>query len=497
MTEMKRAFLWASAGRYLVLIINLGATLIIARLLGPREYGISVIGTAIFGIAEAVRELGGGAYLIQQTHLSPEKIRTTITISLIITLLGAGILVLFAQSMAQYFDAPGLDHYLRIIAFGFLLGPYLYPIFALMSREFEFGVISLISVFMALISSVVSVFLALFGFSYMSLAWATVVSTVIGTLLCFYFRRDPSIYRPKLSEWRGVIGFGISDSSTAVCYRVAESLTYLILSRFLSAAAVGLAQRAMLMSLFPERVILAGVGAVALPGFSRHVRSGRQLKDMYLRAMEHITAVQWPALITLALLAHPIVHLVLGKRWPEVAPLIQILNIALLFSFPINLQYPVLVAVGAIRYVPLLVVVQSVVMLTAISATAAYGLHAVLFSMLLVVPLNAFLSVLLVRRYVPFRYAELAAALIKSVLVSATSAAGPLAVVIASGWRTDLSYEAGAIASFLSGLGWIGGLWLTRHPLLAELLRVGDGMLKTPIAVKAAAVVRRLGRVWR
>src|SRR5277367_4707112 len=85
MTGVRRAFLWASFGRYLVTAINLVSTLIISRLLAPGEYGISVLGSAVFAVAEAIRAIGGGAYLIQQKELAPENIRTSFTVSLIVT----------------------------------------------------------------------------------------------------------------------------------------------------------------------------------------------------------------------------------------------------------------------------------------------------------------------------------------------------------------------------------------------------------------------------
>src|SRR5271169_4977840 len=130
MRGIRRAFVWASTGRYIIVTINLVATVIIARLLEPREYGISVMGTAVFGIAEAVRALGGGAYLIQKRDLTTETIRTTITISLIVTLVVTGMLALLARPLAAYLRAPELDQYLWVAAIGYLTGPYMYPIFA-------------------------------------------------------------------------------------------------------------------------------------------------------------------------------------------------------------------------------------------------------------------------------------------------------------------------------------------------------------------------------
>jgi len=67
----------ASAGRYIVTVVSLATAVIMARLLTPAEYGMSVLGTAIVLIADAVRGLAGGTYLIQTKELNYDKIRTS------------------------------------------------------------------------------------------------------------------------------------------------------------------------------------------------------------------------------------------------------------------------------------------------------------------------------------------------------------------------------------------------------------------------------------
>ena len=65
--------------------------------------------------------------------------------------------------------------------------------------------------------------------------------------------------------------------------------------------------------------------------------------------MAHVTAVQWPALIFISAMATPITLFVLGPLWTEVTPLAQILALALKLNFTSTLNFPILVAVGAIR----------------------------------------------------------------------------------------------------------------------------------------------------
>jgi O-antigen/teichoic acid export membrane protein len=494
MSGVRRAFIWASVGQYVLFPVNLTSTLIIARLIDPSEFGVSVLGAALIGIAEAVREIGGGTYLIQKKSLDVESVPTTFTVSVIATFVIAASLTLLAGPIARYLHTPGLQQYLDAAILGYMTGPFVYPTMALISRELAFGVLGFITAMTALTNALVGIMLASFGFGYMSLAWASVVSAFVGTGVCLAFSRDVSVFRFSLQEWRDVVRFGLYSSTTAVCFRVGEALPYLIFGRFLNAEAVGFAQRAVLLSLFPERVILAGVGAVALPVFSKYAGTGQSLKEIYLRSIEFITAVQWPALVMLALLAHPIVLTVLGARWGEVVPLVQILSGSLLFSFPIILQYPTLVAVGALKFMPPLIVVQSIGTLAAVSFAGPFGLRPAAATMFLVVPFNAILSLLLLRRYLGFQWIELAAALRKSAFAVVATAIGPVTVVACSGWRTDLTLGAAVVAAFLSGPGWLLGLWLSRHPLLTDMLRAYEAFLRIPpIHVAVAYCKRSLG----
>ena len=309
-----------------------------------------------------------------------------------------------------------------------------------------------------------------------------------------YAWKDRSLFRLRLRGCREVVAFGAYDSATAVLSQISETLPYFILGRSLSAAAVGLGQRAVTLSLFPERVILAGVGAVALPALSRQAREGGSLGDAYFRAIELITAALWPALVVLALLAGPIVALLLGRQWGEVAPLVQIIAGALLFSFPVTLHYPTLVAAGSIRYLPAFVVAQGVVSLGILVVAAPHGLYAAALSMLLIVPLNSFLSLLLVRFVIGFRWIDLLYATSKSAVCAVLSAVGPAVVALATGRLAGMPLAAAMLAMLLAGGGCLAGLWLTGHPMLDEALSVAAAVRRRVGAPGPDSLVARLSR---
>jgi O-antigen/teichoic acid export membrane protein len=483
MKGVRRAFVLASLGRYLTMAINLAATLIMARLLAPADYGVAVLGGAVLAVAEAIRALGGGAYLVQQKDLSPAQIHSNFTISMIATAILIAALLLLVRPLTEFFGRPELEPYLRVAALGFLAGPISYQISALMSRNLAFGRIAFITTLTAAINAGVGIGFALLGWGYMSLAWAAAISTLAAMGLYLRFWRDWSIFWPGLREWRSVLSFSIHDSAFGILSQIGEAGPYLIIGRALDIGSVGLCQRAVLLALFPERVILAGVGAVALPALSQQVRDGQVPKASYLKILGLITAAQWPALITLILFAEPIVWILLGPQWHAVVPVLQILAGALFFSFPIALQYPALVALGAIRVVPVTILAQSVVSIGVLAFAAPFGLKAVASSAFATIPICSLISLAVVRHFMKFAWLELAATTARSVLATLACAVGPLAAMLAAGWPEEMSISLAIAAGALAGAGWVAGLWLTGHPLLQEMMWVG-AKLRTWISLR-------------
>jgi O-antigen/teichoic acid export membrane protein len=317
--------------------------------------------------------------------------------------------------------------------------------------------------------------LALLGYRYMSFAWASLFSGGLWVLLALWVRPDVSIFRPSLREWRKAIAFASYDSATAILNRLWEALPYVVLGRVLGVDAVGLYSRAVAVCSWPERYLLAGLGPVLLPAFSTHVREGRSLKAAYLKGIEYITCFTWPALILVAIFAHPIVPIVLGNQWTAAVPLVHIMSVALLAWFPAYLTYPALVASGGIRDTLTASVISLPVSALILASASRYGLRVVALSMLVTVPLQVVVAVTFIRRRVGLTWTEMLLAVRKSFIVAASSGIAPLLLHGAS-HRFDSTISLGTvpIGACLSLSGWLLGLRLTRHPVFSELLRATE-----------------------
>jgi O-antigen/teichoic acid export membrane protein len=474
MAAIRRAFLLATADRYFGVVINFLAVVAVSRLLKPREIGLWVICSAVVGMASSVREFASYNFLIQRQELDRDDIRSAFTAMLALTLLIAAALWLLAPWIAAAYQEDGVAPYMRVTAASLLFELFAAPIVALLRRELAFGKVALINVANAAVNAGFVVTLAARGFSYMSFAWASLLAAATTGILALCLRPGLWVFRPSLSRWGDPLTFGSYYGTNAVLYKANESLLYLLVGRILSFDAVGLYNRGVMVSQIPDKLFFGGVASLVVPAFSAQVREGRSSKEAYLRAIEYMTAVQWPALILLVILAHPAVEIVLGSQWMGTVKIVQILAIGALFSFTAQLDYAVLISVGAMRdNLWRALVVVSVSALSLILA-AFFGLTAMALSQLLVVPLEAYVSFWFLRRHVPIAWHEVGAALRKSAVLTACSAIGPATVVLTQ-FHFHHSIAMALVAAITCAFSWLVSLRLTQHPLLGEMSRVANG----------------------
>ncbi len=472
MTQIRRALLVGSAGRYLAMSTGLVTAAVAGRYLTPAEFGLTVLGTSVFGVAEAVRELASPAYLVQRTELTTETVSTIFSVNLIATLVVILIVIGISVPLARIYQMPGLETYIYIMCLSYATGPFVYPIFGLLSRQMAFEKIAALDSATALIGAAVTVASLMLGGGYMSLAWAAVASSASSVLIGIGLWRDCRIYRLSLKEWRAVLSFGVFGSTTALLNTTSDAIFYLVAGKIMNPASIGLLQRSLLLANFPERVLSAAINAVALPSFSQHARQGGNLKSAYLAALGYVTAVEWPALICLAILAEPVVSMLLGPQWSGVVPIMGTVSVALLLNFPTLLNGPLQVASGGIKHAAMVAVAQAAISFTARIVAVPHGALFVAYAIVLVIPVNVLLSLVVLRRRIPFRWSEFGASVWRSAVAAALCAACVLAVVGLGAWDEPISFDRAVVAGAFGTAGWVTGLWLTGHPLWNDIVRL-------------------------
>jgi O-antigen/teichoic acid export membrane protein len=491
MTQFHRSAIHSFVNRYTVTALNVVMTAVLSRILSPSEIGVFILGTGAVALVETLRDFGIGSYLVQEPGITPAGIGTTFTILLATSIIFTAAVDVAAAPLARFYGDDRLGPALQVIAFGFLAGPFTSPRMALLRRHMQFAIIAKIEIIAAIVNFAAAICLALSGAGFMTLAWASLLSTLSVSVCVTLLSPAPLLLHFSLQEWRKIAAFGWYSSATGFVNILFLQLPQLILGRLISLDAVAMFNRAGTICQLPDRMILGIFQPLLLPAISHEVRNGNNLRALYLRSASNLAAVLWPALISLALLAEPIVHILLGPNWSEVVPLVRWISIASLALFPTSLTYPLLVALDRVRDTLVLSLISLPISIAIICGACFVGTEAVAASLILANAVIMIVAFIFIQKYVAITWADLARATLKSGLVTLCTILPAAAIVLVGPHLSSIP----ALFVCVATVGfWLVALRITDHRLLRDfrdlpiLSRMSASAPRPDVTVPTAAI---------
>ncbi len=316
------------AGQAARIVLQLASVAVLARLLDPRDYGLFAVGLVVVGVGEVVRDLGLTTAAIRARSLSRAQRDGLFWLNTAAGVVLGLAAVLAAEPVAAAFGEPELVAVLRVLAVTFVLNGLVAQYRAGLTRDLRFGALAATDLAAQALALTTAVAAAAAGAGY----WALVVQqltqgAVVLVAALALARWLPG--RPRRGAGlRPLLRFGGGVTGTQLVYYVGNNLDNLALGLWAGPAALGVYNRGYQLLMNPLNQVRAPAGNVAIPVLARlqddPVRSAGYLRRAQL-ALGY-TVVAGMALGAGA--AVPLVDLVLGERWAQVAPVLALLAVA-------------------------------------------------------------------------------------------------------------------------------------------------------------------------
>jgi len=416
-----------------------------------------------------LREFGVTHYLIQEREVDQTKIRTAFTMTLGLSWLFAAILFAISGLAADFYQEPGVEQVVWVMALNFLVIPFGSPILALLRREMQFGRLSAIQLASNVVNAGVAITLALLGHGFMSLAWASLATVITTSLLALSSRPRTFLLRPSLKEWRSIAGFGAYACINALATDLRQTSPDLVMGRLLGFEAVGLYSRAVgLLAIF-NKVILEALYPVMLPALAEKARRGEDLRDAFLRSYEYMAVLYWPFLTFLAFLAEPVIMVLLGDQWLAAAPIIRILCIAYAIGSPGYMAQTLLIAMGRMRDLLVLNLLVLPPMITALVIGSMFSLETVAWLLVVAHSISITITMRFVEKLLRVRVSDVLLTSGKSLLVAALTSAVPLFTALWPEMMPQSSLLLLLVVGPLTAAVWLAAVVAARHSIAGEM----------------------------
>ncbi len=343
----RRAVVFAFSQRYLAFVVQLGTSVILARFLTPLETGVFSLAVAAVAIGAILREFGTSDYIISQKDMTPEKLRAAYTVTISIAWSIAAVLFVLAYPLAALYKEPGVADVMHVLCLNFFLVPLGSTATAVLAKELRFDTLFWMQTSATVVSAVVTVLCAVYGFSSTSPAWGSVAG--ISTTIAFLLYRSPGavFMRPTFQHLRQVVRFGGTVTASKLVEGVSTRCDDFIVSGMLGFHASGLLSKSNSLNAGFYSFFASAVVSVATPVIAQARHSNRAVDDGYRRALTMMASVQWLFFGLMGIGAHEIIWVLFGKNWLEAVPILQIGAIQGLLYAPFMLCTPLLTAFGA------------------------------------------------------------------------------------------------------------------------------------------------------
>jgi lipopolysaccharide exporter len=451
--ETRAGILWSGtafvAGKGLTFL----ATLVLARLLTPTEFGVVAAILIYLTIIELVSDLGMQATVVyEQEDGVSERVQTAFTVNLVLVVLLTGVAVLLAPVAAGVFNVEGKTDLFRLGALNLLLiGVGNIPD-GLLLRGLQFRRRTLPLLVRAGISGAVSIGLAVAGLGAASLVIGLLAGSAAWTAVLW----SMTPLRPRLSFDPGIArsmaGYGLGatmiDGMSIIGSRVDQGTIGPVLgARALGLYAVGLR--------LPEVLIgnlSAVVSYVAFPALARRRRQGAEgLSDATLGLLRYQALYGLPVAAGLAVLASPLIVVLFSAAWKPASGVMAAMAVkgaVSALAFPLG---DALKAVGRQRVLVVLNVIELPLLIVLIIAAAPQGIVLVAWMVVGVEVLHLVLEGAMTSRIVGVRPGDMIRALAPAVAACAGVAAGAGGVRLAWDDLTVLSLAVGIAAGLAGG----------------------------------------------
>lgn len=305
-------------------LISWPATILIARMLSPSDYGLVVLVRVYTDFIGMLTEAGLGGAVTIAPEMDDVRAGQLHSLSMMMGATAVVVACLIAAPLRAVYDRPGLEWLVMALSAIFIIEALGVVPNGLLRREFRYKAIAVADWARSLTDLAVELTLAFLGFGYWTLVAGYLAGAVAWQAVVLYNR--PLRYRAvrfvdvgaTLRTMRhmvaqGVTGFAVNNSDVMVAGRIATT------------GAVGAYSFALQLASVPAHKVV-GLVANVTPSLFREVAHDLPLFRRYvLLITEALCALVLPAFIGIALVAPDFTGAVLGDKWSGIVVPLRLL----------------------------------------------------------------------------------------------------------------------------------------------------------------------------
>lgn len=296
------------------------ASVVLARMLEPSDYGLISLVAVFTNILQVFVDGGLGNALIQKKDADDLDFSTVFYCNIIVCgVLYAGLFAA-APAIAVFYDNLTLTAVVRVLGLTVVLSGIKNVQQAFVSRHLIFKRFFYASLGGTIGSAVLGIYLAYRGFGVWALVVQQVSNTAVDTMILWATVR----WRPKkefsFQRLKPLLSYGWKLLASSLINTIYNDVRQLIIGKVYSSADLAFYNRG---KQFPNLIVAninTSIDSVLLPVLSNSQNDRERVKNMTRRAIMTSSYILWPMMFGLMAVSENVVRIVLTEKWMACVP---------------------------------------------------------------------------------------------------------------------------------------------------------------------------------
>lgn len=458
------------------MLLQMGVSIIVARLLVPEDFGVVAILTFFTAVSSTIIDGGFSQTLLRKESVTNDDYKSVFAFNMTVAVALYALFVAIAPLLARYYNlpiitsvAPVLLLVLPLNAIGIIQNTNL-------AREFRFGVLSRINFIASMVAGVVAVAVALCGGG----VWALVsqrVCVVATKSLLLWWRGDwRGEGRADKRAWCDMAPFSFRLMSTDIVSAVYGNISQLFIGKIYSADTLGYFNQAQKIKDLPVQSAVLSVQSVTYPALAKIKSDATKFAESYRKVLMISAFVMTPAMVGMSAVAEPMFRVLLGEKWLPTVPYFEVIALSGIFYPLAMLAYNVLKVHSNGSIIFRLELVKRAIMTVVLAVTIPHSTMAIAWGLVAMTLVEFAVNFAATRRYTALSWWQMIRTLLPTLLLCVAMYAVVVVVgcytnTIAPIWQLVSQVAVGVVSYTL-------GAWAFRLEALREFTATLKSVLK-------------------
>lgn len=327
--ELKTATLYNAVAKYGTMIIQLGLTMVLSRLIAPEAYGTIAIVTVIIGFLNLFADLGLGVNIVQHPDMPKEDIEKLFGFSVFVGILLAFITCLLSLPLVKiYGDNIYYSLCILMSCVCFLNSVNIVP-GSILVRDKKFKTIAIRTLLCSLFSGIVAIFLAFFDFG----VYALIVQSIISALFLFCWNYYQIPLKPRLFRWPvlfSLLGrYSLFQTLFNFLNYLTRNLDSLIIGKYLGPTNLAYYNKSYYLYLYPNSLFASVITGVMHPYIREYKANTELMYAKYCQIIKLLSVIGVFTMLSFFYCTEEMIFIMFGENWLPAADCLKCLSLCM------------------------------------------------------------------------------------------------------------------------------------------------------------------------